>query len=37
MRNDGDGLFRRGGRQLLLPVTREGAGYTGTFALALAL
>ncbi len=35
LRNDGDGLFRRGGPQLLLPVTRNGAGYAGTFALAL--
>jgi protocatechuate 3,4-dioxygenase beta subunit len=37
LRNDGDGLFRRGGRQLLLPVTRTGAAYTGTFALALSV
>jgi protocatechuate 3,4-dioxygenase beta subunit len=37
LRNDADGLFRRGGQQLLLPVTRDGAGYTGTFALALTL
>jgi protocatechuate 3,4-dioxygenase beta subunit len=35
LRNDGDGLFRRGGRQLLLAVTRDGAAYAGTFALAL--
>ncbi len=35
LRNDADGLFRRGGQQLLLPVAREGAGYAGTFALAL--
>jgi protocatechuate 3,4-dioxygenase beta subunit len=36
-RNDGDGLYRRGGPQLLLPVTRHGAGYAGTFQLALTL
>ena len=36
-RNDRDGLFQRGGQQLLLPVTREGAGHAGTFALALKL
>jgi protocatechuate 3,4-dioxygenase beta subunit len=36
-RNDGDGIFRRGGRELMLPVTRDGAGYAGTFALALSV
>jgi protocatechuate 3,4-dioxygenase beta subunit len=35
VRNDEDGPFRGGGRQLLLPVTRRGDGYAGTFALAL--
>jgi protocatechuate 3,4-dioxygenase beta subunit len=35
VRNDRDGLFRSGGRQLLLPVTESGAGYAGTFAVAL--
>jgi protocatechuate 3,4-dioxygenase beta subunit len=37
LRNDGDGLFRNGGRQLLLPVARSGSGYAGTFALALSV
>jgi protocatechuate 3,4-dioxygenase beta subunit len=37
LRNDGDGLFRRGGRELVLPVARDGAGYAGTFALALSV
>jgi len=36
-RNDRDGLFRRGGPQLVLPVARDGAGYAGTFPLALKL
>jgi hypothetical protein len=36
-RNDRDGLFRRGGQQLLLPVARDGDGYAGTFQLALTL
>jgi protocatechuate 3,4-dioxygenase beta subunit len=35
VRNDDDGPFRGGGRQLLLPVTPRGDGYAGTFALAL--
>jgi protocatechuate 3,4-dioxygenase beta subunit len=34
-RNDDDGLFRSGGKQLLLPVTERDGGYAGTFALAL--
>jgi protocatechuate 3,4-dioxygenase beta subunit len=34
-RNEADGPFRSGGRQLLLPVTEGGGGYAGTFALAL--
>ncbi|MGH8809572.1 MAG: intradiol ring-cleavage dioxygenase [Noviherbaspirillum sp.] len=29
--NDADGLFRRGGRQLLLPLVESGAGYAGSF------
>jgi protocatechuate 3,4-dioxygenase beta subunit len=33
--NASDGLFRRGGPQLLLPVAEGGGGYAGTFALAL--
>jgi protocatechuate 3,4-dioxygenase beta subunit len=35
LRNDDDGLFRSGGRQLLLPVSERDGGYAGTFALAL--
>ena len=35
VRNDGDGLFRNGGRQLLAVVTRAGQGYATTFELAL--
>ena len=34
-RNEADGLFRSGGRQLLLPLVESGAGYAGTFAVAL--
>ena len=37
LRNERDGLFRRGGRQLVLPAAGDGAGYAGTFALALSL
>jgi protocatechuate 3,4-dioxygenase beta subunit len=37
LRNESDGLFRRGGRELILPVAREGTGYAGTFALALSV
>jgi protocatechuate 3,4-dioxygenase beta subunit len=35
LRNEGDGLFRSGGRQLLVSPTPSGAGYTTTFGLAL--
>lgn len=35
MRNAADGLFRRGGAQLILPVARGGDGYRGTFDIAL--
>lgn len=35
VRNERDGLFRRGGPQLLLAVTPSGSGYAGTFELAL--
>ena len=35
LRNEGDGLFRSGGRQLLVSPTRSGAGYATTFDLAL--
>lgn len=34
--NDGDGLFRRGGRDLILGVAKADPGYTGTFDIALA-
>jgi protocatechuate 3,4-dioxygenase beta subunit len=35
LRNDGDGLFRSGGRQLVAAVARSGQGYATTFELAL--
>jgi protocatechuate 3,4-dioxygenase beta subunit len=35
LRNEGDGLFRHGGRQLLVTTTPSGAGYTATFDVAL--
>jgi protocatechuate 3,4-dioxygenase beta subunit len=34
-RNEADGPFRSGGRQLLLPVTESAGAYAGTFVLAL--
>jgi hypothetical protein len=34
-RNESDGPFRSGGRQLLLPVAEGGPGYAGTFDVAL--
>lgn len=34
--NDSDGLFRRGGRDLILRVSKDDPGYTGTFDIALA-
>jgi protocatechuate 3,4-dioxygenase beta subunit len=37
LRNDGDGLFRSGGRQLLAAVTRNDQGYATTFELALSV
>jgi protocatechuate 3,4-dioxygenase beta subunit len=37
LRNDGDGLFRSGGRQLLASVARGGQGYAAQFDLALSL
>jgi protocatechuate 3,4-dioxygenase beta subunit len=37
LRNDGDGLFRHGGRQLLAAVARSGQGYATTFDLAVSL
>src|SRR5262245_3989443 len=35
MRNDRDGIFRRGGSQLLLAPVPKGAGYSATFDVAL--
>jgi len=37
VRNDRDGIFRRGGEQLILPVTRSGEGYEGRFEIGLEL
>jgi protocatechuate 3,4-dioxygenase beta subunit len=34
--NEHDGLFRRGGRDLVLAVTNTSSGHTGTFDIALA-
>ena len=34
-RNAADGLYQRGGRALTLALAPQGAGYTGTFGLAL--
>jgi protocatechuate 3,4-dioxygenase beta subunit len=34
-RNNGDGIFRRGGNQLMLGLTPQGRGYAGTFHVAL--
>jgi protocatechuate 3,4-dioxygenase beta subunit len=34
-RNDRDGIFRRGGRELLLAPARKGPGYAATFDVAL--
>ena len=34
-RNDNDGIFRRGGRELLMPVSASADGYAGTFAIGL--
>ena len=35
VRNDGDGLFIRGGRDLLLPLVERANGYAGVFEIAL--
>lgn len=35
VRNDRDGIYRRGGSQQLLPLTETSGGYTGTFDIAL--
>jgi hypothetical protein len=37
LRNSGDGIYSEGGSQLLLAVTPDAAGYTGTFDIALDL
>ena len=36
-RNADDGIYSRGGRQLMLPLAKEDAGYTGTFELGLTI
>jgi protocatechuate 3,4-dioxygenase beta subunit len=36
-RNADDGIYSRGGRQLMLPLAKEGAGYAGTFELGLTI
>jgi protocatechuate 3,4-dioxygenase beta subunit len=36
-RNAADGIYSRGGRQLMLPLAKEGAGYAGTFELGLTI
>jgi protocatechuate 3,4-dioxygenase beta subunit len=35
MRNARDGVFRDGGSELLLPITRDDVGYAGTFEIGL--
>jgi protocatechuate 3,4-dioxygenase beta subunit len=35
LENDGDGIFRDGGDELMLPLTEDGQGYVGTFDIAL--
>jgi protocatechuate 3,4-dioxygenase beta subunit len=35
LRNAGDGIFRDGGKQLLLDAVQDGAGYAAAFAVAL--
>ncbi len=35
VRNAGDGIFRQGGAQLILPVAAEGQGYAGSFDIGL--
>lgn len=34
-KNDDDGIFRRGGDQLMLDLVSDGEGYAGTFAIGL--
>lgn len=35
VRNDGDGLFRTGGRQLMLQLAKDAPGYAGSFEIGL--
>ena len=35
VRNEEDGLFRRGGRQLMIALQEDGRGYAGTFDVGL--
>jgi protocatechuate 3,4-dioxygenase beta subunit len=35
LRNDGDGIYRQGGSQLMVQLTPDGAGYLGTFDVEL--
>lgn len=35
LRNAEDGIFRRGGRELLVPIRRRGQGWAGTFEIGL--
>lgn len=35
VRNEEDGLYRRGGRQLMLDVAKQGQGYVGTFDIGI--
>lgn len=37
VRNERDGLFRDGGKNLILPVSENGAGYAGRFNVGIAL
>ncbi len=34
-KNDRDGIFRRGGKELMLGLTKDGQGYLGTFDIGL--
>jgi protocatechuate 3,4-dioxygenase beta subunit len=35
--NERDGIFRQGGRQLMMPVTEQGAKYNGVFEIGMAV
>jgi protocatechuate 3,4-dioxygenase beta subunit len=35
VRNERDGIYRQGGRQLMMPVTEAGTGYKGVFEIGL--